>query len=98
MSRDIDQAIDMALKAKAEGKRLSIGVLCNVIDLLERLIERNITPDLLTDQTSAHDPLNGYYPEGIAEEVADHMRKVEPDKYVEKSLDTMAHHVKLMIK
>jgi hypothetical protein len=89
--------IDMALKAKAEGKRLSIGVLCNVIDLLERLIERNITPDLLTDQTSAHDPLNGYYPEGIAEEVADHMRKVEPDKYVEKSLDTMAHHVKLMI-
>ncbi|MEI7979820.1 MAG: urocanate hydratase [Bacteroidota bacterium] len=97
MSRDIDQAIDMALNAKAAGQRLSIGVVCNVIDLLERLIERNIIPDLLTDQTSAHDPLNGYYPEGIAEEVADHMRKTEPVKYVEKSLDTMAHHVKLMI-
>lgn len=97
MSRDIDQAIDMVAKAKAEGRRLSIGVLCNVIDLLERLIERNITPDLLTDQTSAHDPLNGYYPEGLVEEVADKMRKTEPGKYVEKSLDTMAHHVKLMI-
>jgi urocanate hydratase len=77
--------------------RLSIGVVCNIIDLLERLKERNIVPDLLTDQTSAHDPLNGYYPEGIAEEVADRMRKTEPVKYVEKSLDTMAHHVKLMI-
>ena len=97
MSRDIDQAIDMALKAKAEGRRLSIGVLCNVVDLLKRLIERNIVPDLLTDQTSAHDPLNGYYPEGLAEEVADHMRKTEPEKYTNLALDTIAHHVQLML-
>ncbi|MEI8087838.1 MAG: urocanate hydratase [Paludibacter sp.] len=97
MSRDIDQAIDMALKAKAEGRRLSIGVLCNAVDLLKRLIERNIVPDLLTDQTSAHDPLNGYYPEGLAEEVSDHMRKTEPEKYTNLALDTIAHHVQLML-
>jgi urocanate hydratase len=87
----------MALKAKAEGRRLSIGVLCNAVDLLKRLIERNIVPDLLTDQTSAHDPLNGYYPEGLAEEVSDHMRKTEPEKYTNLALDTIAHHVQLML-
>jgi urocanate hydratase len=97
MSRDIDQAIDAALKAKQEGRRLSIGVLCNIVDLLDRLRERGVVPDLLTDQTSAHDPLNGYYPEGLAEEVADALRKSDPAKYVSLALDTMARHVKLML-
>lgn len=97
MSRNIDEAIDTALAAKASGTALSIGVLCNAVDLLERLIERNITPDTLTDQTSAHDPLIGYYPEDLDVEAADKLRKQNPDKYVELSYATMVHHVKLML-
>lgn len=97
MSRNIDEAIDMALRAKENKKALSIGVCCNVADLLERIIDRNITPDLLTDQTSAHDPLVGYYPQGLPEEVADALRKNNPDDYVKKSYATMAHHVEMML-
>ncbi len=97
MSRDIDEAIDMALRAKENKKAVSIGVHCNIADLLERMIERNITPDLLTDQTSAHDPLVGYYPQGLPEEVADALRRNNPDEYVKKSYATMAHHVEMML-
>ena len=53
-------------EAKKNGKALSIGVLCNAVDLLQRLVERNIIPDTLTDQTSAHDPLIGYWPHEIS--------------------------------
>lgn len=97
MSRDIDEAIDMALEAKEKGAGVSIGVLCNAVDLLQRLIDRNITPDTLTDQTSAHDPLIGYYPEEMDVEAADKMRRLNPEKYVELSYATMVHHVKLML-
>src|ERR1700744_595403 len=58
---DIDAAIDRALEARSKGEALSIGVLCNAVHLLQRLLDRNITPDTLTDQTSAHDPLIGYW-------------------------------------
>lgn len=97
MSRDIDESIDMALRAKENKKAVSIGVHCNIADLLERMIERNITPDLLTDQTSAHDPLVGYYPQGLPEEVADALRRNNPEEYVKKSYATMAHHVEMML-
>ena len=97
MSRDIDEAIDRALLAKEKGVALSIGVLCNAVDLLERLVERGIVPDLLTDQTSAHDPLVGYYPEGLDVEAADRLRSLEPERYLEQSYDTMAHHIRLML-
>ncbi|HYK77058.1 MAG TPA: urocanate hydratase, partial [Daejeonella sp.] len=65
---DIDVAIDRALQYKKEGRALSIGVVCNAVELLQRLIDREITPDTLTDQTSAHDPLVGYFPEGLSVE------------------------------
>jgi urocanate hydratase len=97
MSRDVDEAIDMALAAKEKGAAVSIGVLCNAVELLERLIARNITPETLTDQTSAHDPLIGYYPEGMDVEAADKLRRIDPEKYTELSYDTMVHHVKLML-
>lgn len=97
MSRDIDEAIDMALKAKEGQQAISIGVLCNAVDLLERLKERNIQVDTLTDQTSAHDPLVGYYPEGMDVEAADRLRKDNPEKYLEESYATMYHHVSLML-
>lgn len=94
---DIDKAIDEALAAKKEGKALSIGVLCNAVDLLERLIKRNIIPDTLTDQTSAHDELIGYFPEGYSAESAKTLRDSNPNEYCERSLDTMAHHIRLML-
>jgi len=97
LCRNIDEAIDMALAAKVSGQAISIGVLCNAVDLLERLIERNITPDTLTDQTSAHDPLIGYYPEDLDVEAADKLRRENPEKYTELSYATMVHHVKLML-
>jgi urocanate hydratase len=97
MTKDIDEGIDMALKAKENGDAVSIGVACNAVDLLERLKARNIVPDTLTDQTSAHDPLVGYFPEGYDVESADKLRKINPDKYITESYDTMVHHVRLML-
>lgn len=97
MFHNIDHAIDESIKAKNEKKAISIGVVCNAVDLLSRLVERNITPDTLTDQTSAHDELIGYYPEGMSVEEANKLRIQNPDEYAKRSLDTMAHHVNLML-
>ncbi|RYE21882.1 MAG: urocanate hydratase [Sphingobacteriales bacterium] len=96
-SKDIDEAIDWALKAKEAGEAVSIGVCCNVVDLLQRLIDRNITPDTLTDQTSAHDELIGYFPEGLSVEEANALRDANPSEYSSRSLDTMAKHVRQML-
>jgi len=93
----IDEAIDRALAAKAAGEAVSIGVCCNVVDLLQRLIDRNIAIDTLTDQTSAHDELIGYFPEGLSVDEANALRESDKDTYSRRSLDTMAHHVKLML-
>src|SRR5213593_3686540 len=86
---NIDEAIDRALEAKANGEALSIGVLCNAVHLLERLIERKIIPDTLTDQTSAHDPLIGYVPHTLTLEQANILRKENPDQYIAYSYDSM---------
>lgn len=96
-STNIDEAIDWALEAKAQGANTSIGVCCNVVDLLQRLLDRNITPDTLTDQTSAHDELIGYFPEGLSVAEANTLREADPETYSSRSLDTMAHHVNLML-
>ncbi|MEY4150617.1 MAG: urocanate hydratase [Bacteroidota bacterium] len=93
----IDHAIDQALKYKNQGEAKSIGVLCNAVDLLERLIERNIIPDTLTDQTSAHDPLIGYWPENLSADQAKILRDTNPDQYTKLSYQTMYHHVCLMV-
>ena len=97
MSRDVDEAIDMAVKAKENGDAVSIGVLCNAVELLQRMIDRNIIPDTLTDQTSAHDPLIGYYPMQMDVEAADRLRRDNPEKYTELSYETMYKHVELML-
>jgi len=94
---DIDEAIDKALNYKKEQKAVSIGVVCNAVELLQRLIDRNITPDTLTDQTSAHDPLIGYFPEGLTVDEAADLRSKNPDEYVKRSYATMAKHVKQML-
>jgi urocanate hydratase len=97
MIHDIDEAIDRALLAKENGENLSIGVVCNAVDLLERMIARNITPEVLTDQTSAHDPLVGYFPQGLSVEESKVLRESNPDEYMKLSYQTMAHHVRLML-
>jgi len=96
-THNIDEGIDWALDAKHQGERISIGVCCNAVDLLQRMIDRNITPDTLTDQTSAHDELIGYFPEGLSVEEANVLRSSDPVEYVKRSLDTMARHVRLML-
>ncbi|HLK30114.1 MAG TPA: urocanate hydratase [Puia sp.] len=94
---DIDKAIDKAQEYKARGVAKSIGVLCNAVHLLERLIERNIIPDTLTDQTSAHDPLIGYWPHEISYEQAKILREKNPEQYLDYSYRSMFRHVQLMV-
>lgn len=94
---DIDEAIDRALKAKENKQALSIGVLCNAVHLLKRLIERNITPDTLTDQTSAHDPLIGYWPHEISHQQAKVLREQNPKQYLDYAYNSMYRHVELML-
>ncbi len=94
---DLDAAIDRALELKAARQAISVGWLGNAVDLLERLVARNIVPEALTDQTSAHDPLEGYYPAGMSREAADALRERDPEDYQRRSIDTMTRHVELMV-
>jgi urocanate hydratase len=94
---DIDEAIDLAVKYKTSGIGKSIGVRCNAVHLLERLLERNIIPDTLTDQTSAHDPLIGYWPHEISYEQAKVLREQNPDDYIAYAYNSMVKHVTLML-
>lgn len=97
MTHDIDEGIDMALEAKEKGQGVSIGVVCNIVDLLQRMIDRGITPDTLTDQTSAHDELYGYFPQDMSVEEANTLRDADPKEYKERSLQTMCRHVEQML-
>lgn len=97
MLEDIDEAIDRAIQAKKNSEALSIGVVCNAVQLLKRLLERNIIPDTLTDQTSAHDPLIGYWPHEISYEQAKVLREENPDQYIEFAYRSMHYHVQLML-
>jgi len=94
---DLDRAIDRALEAKAARRAVSIGVEANAVDLLERLLARNVVPDLVTDQTSAHDELVGYVPRGGTLEQLDRLRQEDPAEYIERSYRTMADHVRALL-
>ncbi|MHA4811983.1 urocanate hydratase [Flavitalea flava] len=94
---DMDKAIDRALEARKRGEAISIGVLCNAVHLLERMIERNTVPDTLTDQTSAHDPLIGYWPHEISYEQAKILREQYPKQYIAYAYTSMRRHVELML-
>ncbi len=97
LAEHIDEAIDQALQAREKGEALSIGVLCNAVHLLERLVARGITPDVLTDQTSAHDPLIGYWPHEISYEQAQVLRQQNPSQYLDYAYRSMYRHVELML-
>ena len=92
----VDAAIDQAVEWTAAGLSKSIGVVANATDLLERLLERGVTPDVLTDQTSAHDPIGGYVPSGMSFDEALELRARDPKRYERESLRTMREHVQLM--
>jgi urocanate hydratase len=94
---DIDEAIDRAQEYKAQGTSKSIGVLCNAVHLLQRLVERKIVPDTLTDQTSAHDPLIGYWPHEMNYEYAKVLREENPKQYLEYAYNSIFLHVELML-
>ncbi|HVS95051.1 MAG TPA: urocanate hydratase, partial [Puia sp.] len=94
---DIDAAIDAALAARSRAEALSIGVHCNAVHLLERLIARNCIPDTLTDQTSAHDPLVGYWPHELSAEQAVVLRRDNPQQYIEYAYRSMRRHVECML-
>jgi len=93
----LDAAISRALEARDKGEAISIGVVANAVELLEALIARNIVPDILTDQTSAHDELTGYVPAGLSYDFALGMRESNPDAYIEASYSTMARHMRAML-
>ena len=94
---DLDKAIDRAVEAKNKGEAVSIAYIGNAITMLARLIERNIVPDTLTDQTSAHEELVGYFPEGLSVEQAKVLRESNPEEYKLRSKQSMVKHVQLMI-
>ncbi|MFJ7307728.1 urocanate hydratase [Peribacillus frigoritolerans] len=93
----LDEAIRLANEAKLAGKALSIGLIGNASDILPEMIARNFIPDVLTDQTSAHDPLNGYTPSGMSMAEAAELRNANPEEYIKLSKASMAKHVRAML-
>ncbi|CEG28554.1 urocanate hydratase [Bacillus sp. B-jedd] len=93
----LDEAIRLAKVAKKDGKALSIGLLGNAAEILPLMIERGFVPEVLTDQTSSHDPLNGYIPTGYSLEEAAKLRAEEPKQYVKLSKESIASHVRSML-
>ncbi|MDX1626749.1 MAG: urocanate hydratase [Wenzhouxiangellaceae bacterium] len=95
---DLDAAIDRAVECRERAEAISIGVEANAVTLLERLLERGVVPDTLTDQTSAHDALNGYVPVELDFGQAVRMRNDDPQDYVKMSLASMKRHVEAMVR
>jgi len=92
-----DQAIAWALAAKDAGQAISIGLVADAGDVLERMLQEGLVPDVLTDQTSAHDPLHGYIPNGLSLAEADNLRTHNPQAYQQQSIASMGRHVRLML-
>lgn len=97
MSEDLDEALGWVLDAKEKGEALSVGLVGNCAEVLPELVRRGITPDVLTDQTSAHDALHGYVPAGLTLEEAARLRASDPDEYVRRSMESMRIHCEAMV-
>ena len=98
MVNTLDEALRILKNAIRKKEAVSVGLVGNCADIVPELAERGVVPDLLTDQTSAHDPLNGYVPNGMTLEASLALRKKDPDAYLNRSLDAMARHVEGMLK
>jgi len=96
-TQDLDEAIEMVKNAVKDKEPLSIGLLGNAAEVYPELLRRGIIPDVVTDQTAAHDPLRGYYPAGLSREEADELRLSDPKKYLELAKKSIVEHVKAMI-
>ncbi len=97
MTEDLDEALERVLEAKNKGEALSVGLVGNAGEILPKILERNIIPDVLTDQTSAHDTLNGYVPMGMSYEDALRLRVENPSEYIKRAKETIVVHVKAML-
>jgi urocanate hydratase len=94
---DLDEAVRWAEEARREREAVSIGLLGNCAETHAELLRRGFAPDLVTDQTSAHDPLGGYVPAGLSLEDAASLRERDPDEYQKRAYDSMARHVEAMV-
>ncbi|HYV03903.1 MAG TPA: urocanate hydratase [Blastocatellia bacterium] len=94
---NLDEALRIIDEARSKGEAVSVGLVGNCADVLPELARRDIVPDLLTDQTSAHDALNGYVPNGLTRDKADSLRHDDPDEYIRRSKEAMAVHVRAML-
>lgn len=97
IAKDLDEALNLVLNAKANKEALSIGLVGNAGEVLPEILNRNIIPDIVTDQTSAHDTLNGYVPMNMSLEEAIELRKTNPEKYIQLSKKTIVVHLKAML-
>ncbi|OGS37754.1 MAG: urocanate hydratase, partial [Elusimicrobia bacterium RIFOXYA2_FULL_69_6] len=97
METDLDAALAKVMKAKAQGQALSVGLVGNAADVIPELARRRVAVDVLTDQTSAHDPLTGYIPQGLSLEDAAKLRASDPQEYVRRAMASMAVHVRAML-
>jgi len=98
MVNNLDEALRILKNAVRKKEAISVGLVGNCADVIPELAERGVLPDILTDQTSAHDPLNGYVPNGMTLEQALELRKSDPKAYLEKSMNAMARHVEGMLR
>ena len=97
MTDDLDTALEWVLGAKERGEALSVGLVGNCAEVLPELVRRGIVPDVLTDQTSAHDPLNGYIPAGLSLEEAAELRERDPEEYLRRSRESIRTHCEAMV-
>jgi len=97
IAHSLDAALKLVDQARKDRQSLSVGLVGNCADVLPELVRRGVVPDVVTDQTSAHDALNGYVPNGMSLEDALALRKKNPDEYVERAMQSMAVHVEAML-
>src|SRR5204863_6517904 len=97
IARSLDEALKLVDQARKDRKSISIGLVGNCADVLPEIVKRGVVPDILTDQTSAHDALNGYVPHGMSLEDALALRRKNPDEYIERSMRSMGVHVEAML-
>ncbi|HEX6108422.1 MAG TPA: urocanate hydratase, partial [Ktedonobacteraceae bacterium] len=97
MASTLDEALHQVREAVNQGQPLSIGLIGNAAEVYPELVRRGIIPDMVTDQTSAHDALNGYIPAGLSLEEADELRQRDPQAYIQRSMESMVTHVRAML-
>src|SRR5436190_17813957 len=97
ISYSLDEALEIVTKAKERKEAMTVGLVGNAAEIHPELVRRGFIPDIVTDQTSAHDVLNGYYPAGYSKQEADELRKSNPDRYIVASRKSIVTHVEAML-